>query len=107
MAVRWDQAQRRAVKHWQRILDGIGRRDALAVVSEINELSALCEMAREDAGGEAGRCAHCVVFADANQCVDTRLDISALVLDGRLDEARAASATVVRRITAASPSELF
>ena len=106
MAVRWEQAQRRAVKHWQRIVDGIGRRDTLAVVSEINELSALCEMAREDAGGEAERCAHCVVFGDAGQCVDTRLDISALLLDGQLAKARAAGATIVGRIAAATPSEL-
>ncbi len=107
MAVRWDQAQRRAVKHWQQVVDGIGRRDPLAVVSEINELSALCEMAREDAGGEAGRCAHCVVFADAGQCVDTRLDITALLLDDQLDGARTAGETVVRRIAAASPPELL
>lgn len=105
MAVRWNEAQERSVKHWRRILDSIGRRNALAVVSELNELSALCEMAGEEAGGEDERCSHCVVFGDARQCADTRLDISAFVLNGEMDQARAATQAVVDRIAAATPPE--
>ncbi len=103
MAGRWDQAQRRSIRHWHRILDSIGRRDAIAVVTELNELSALCEMAGEDAGGDTKRCRHCVVFSSAENCVDTRMDISAFVLNGQLDKARAATLAVVERIQAASP----
>ena len=102
----WDQAQRRSVTHWRGILDGIGRRDALAIVHELSQLGALCEMAREEAGGAVDRCRYCLVFADARQCADTRLNISALVLNGELDEARAATMAVVERIADADPPRL-
>jgi hypothetical protein len=106
MAGRWNEAQRRSIRHWRRILDSIGRRDAMAIVSELNELSALCEMAREDAGSDAERCRHCVVFASADDCTETRMDISAFVLNGELDQARAATLAVVERIQDASPLPL-
>ncbi len=103
MAVRWNQARDRSVRHWRWILDSIGRRDAMTIVTELNELGALCEMAVEQAGGEEGHCRHCFVFGDARHCVDTRLDISALVLTGDTDKARAATMAVVERISAARP----
>jgi len=106
LAGRWDQAQRRSIRHWHRILDSIGRRDAMAVVSELNELSALCEMACEEAGSDTERCRHCVVFTSAVDCANTRMDISAFVLNGELDKARAATLAVVERIQAASPPVL-
>jgi hypothetical protein len=103
MAVRWQEAQKRSVGHWRRILGSIGRRNAMAIVAELNELSALCEMAGQEAGGEEDRCGHCVVFKDARQCADTRLDISASVLNGESDSARAATSAVLDKILAASP----
>ena len=42
----------------------------------------------------------------AAQCADTRMGISALVLDGEIDKARAAIMEVVERISAAGPPEL-
>ena len=106
MASRWNAAQKRSVRHWRRVLDSIGRRSAMVIVAELNELSALCEMAGEEAGGAPDRCRHCVVFADAANCADTRLDISAFVLAGEADKARAATLAVVERIQAASPPVL-
>lgn len=103
MAVRWDEARSRSIRHWRWIVDSIGRRDAMMIVDELNDLGALCEMAVEQAGGEEGHCRHCVVFGDATQCVDTRLDISALVLAGENDDARAATMALVERISAARP----
>lgn len=107
MAVRWNKAQERSVRHWRGILDSIGRRDAMAIVSELNELSALCEMAGEESGGEARRCRHCVVFQDAGGCADTRLHISGALLSGEMDEARAATLAVIELITDARPRELL
>ena len=106
MAVRWDQAQRRAARHWRHVVDGIGRRDPLAIAAELNETSALCEMACEEAGSEAERCGYCAVFADARQCADARLDITTLLLGGEPDRARAAAMKIVDRIAAADPPGL-
>ena len=106
MAVRWSQAQRRAARHWRRVADGIGRRDPLAVVAELNETSALCELACEEAGGDAGRCGYCVVFENARQCVDARMEISSMVMGGDLDGARTATMAIVERIAAAEPPGL-
>lgn len=107
MSERWSRAQERSIRHWRQVFDSIGHRRAPAVVAELNELSALCEMAGEEAGGrEAERCRHCVVFSDARQCADTRLDISAFVLNGELGKARSATLAVVDRISTARPPEL-
>ena len=76
------------------------------MVAELNELEELSEMAAVTAGGEIGRCRHCAVFADVKQCADTRLDISAFLLDGDTKKARAATMAVVERIATASPPEL-
>ena len=101
MAVEWNQARERSVRRWRRILDSIDRRDPIAIVGEINEIAALCEMTRAEAAGPADRCRRCVVFADASYCADIRLDISAFVLNGETDKARAATMAVVERIAAA------
>lgn len=106
MAERWELAQERSIRHWRRILESIGRRDGMAIVSELNELSALCEMAGEEAGGGPERCRHCVVFANAANCADTRLDISAFILNGEMEKARAATTAVVGRIRVAGPPAL-
>ncbi len=106
MAVRWNQARERSVRHWRRIHDCSGRRGPMAIVSELNELSALCEMAGQEAGGEDERCSHCVVFGDARQCADTRIDISAFLINGEADRARAATMAVVERIATARPRAL-
>jgi hypothetical protein len=73
------------------------------VVIEINELSALCEKAREEAGDDAERCAHCIVFGDAASCANARLEITEALLEGDLDAARAAAESIVARIDAARP----
>ena len=106
MALRWDEARARSLRHWRWIVERIGSSDPMTIVDELNELGGLCEMAVEQAGGEEGHCRHCVVFGDARQCVDTRLDISALVLAGETDKARAATMAVFERIFAASPPGL-
>ena len=74
MAVRWNQAQERSVRHWRRVLDSIGQRSAMAIVSEVNELGWLCEMSGEHSSEQRERCRRCVVFADASQCADTDAD---------------------------------
>lgn len=104
MTERWEETRRRSIRHWRRVLESIGRRDALAIVAELSDSSALCEMAAEEAGGEeCERCAHCVVFGDAGDCADVRLDIAAFVLNGELREARQATMAVIARIRAARP----
>lgn len=107
MGAGWDRAQRRAVEHWRRIADGIGRRDPLVIVAELNETSALCDAACEEAGGEDRRCRHCAVFGDARACVDARLGLSSLVLGGETDRAREAATAIVERIAAAGPPKLL
>lgn len=102
----WSEAQARTAAHWRRILDGIGRRSPVTVVIEINELSALCEKAREEAGDDAERCAHCIVFADARSCTNARLQITTALLDGDLDDAREATRAIVALINEARPSPL-
>ena len=77
----------------------------MAIASELNDLSALCERAREDAGNEAERCAHCIVFGNARRCVETRLKITEALLDGEMDEARAATMAVVAQIAGARPRD--
>ena len=106
MTVQWDKARERSLLHWRRLLDSIGRRRAMAIVCEVNELEALCEMAGEQTGDQRERCRNCVVFADAGNCADTRLDISAFVLNGETRKARAATLAVVERIAAACRPEL-
>ena len=106
MSGRWNEAQRLSILQWRQIYDSIGRRDALAIVAELNEVGELCQMARERAGGGPGRCRYCVVFADAEQCADARLDISAYVINGEIDKARLAARAVIERIEAARLPEL-
>lgn len=107
MSVEWDEAQRSAARQWRRVADEIGRRDPLTIVADLNETSALCEMACCEAGARAERCSYCVVFAGARQCAEARLDITTLLLAGEVDRAREATLAIVERIAAAAPPSLL
>lgn len=106
MALRVDEARARSVRQWRRILAGIGRRDARAIVCDLNEPSAMCELALEDAGGEARRCRYCTVFDNAGRCAEARWRITGALLSGEIETARTATAAVIERIIAAGPAEL-
>jgi hypothetical protein len=106
MTIQWLEARRRSTEQWRRILDSIGRRDPMAIVVELKRLGQVCEMATAAASGCAEPCCNCAVFGHASHCVDTRLDISAFLLNGELDKARAATMAVVERIAFAQPPEL-
>lgn len=101
----WNEACERTLVHWRRVLDGLGDRDPLALVAELNEIADICEQARAGAADAGERCAHCAVFDDARECADARWRITDALLDGEFEEARAATMAIVSQIVAAGPAE--
>ncbi len=101
----WHEARQETLDKWQRIRKGIGNRDVLALITELNEACAVCELARSEATEPAERCSHCIVFGDAERCSEARWRICEALLDDELDEARAAVTGVLACIVAARPPE--
>ena len=99
----WTEARDRNLRRWREILDGIGRTDRTALLTRINEVSEVCELARDDAGAAPERCAHCLVFTSGEECLDTRWKITQALLEDELDTARALVRGVVARTAAARP----
>ncbi len=101
----WTEARDRTLATWQQILDGVGSEDSLKLVTRVNEVCELCDKAREEAGSDAERCDHCIVFGSARRCADARLAITETLLDGDFEQARQAISAVISRVICARPPE--
>ncbi len=97
----WQQARERTFEKWRRIRDGIGTGDPVELLAELNAVCDLCEKAREVAGRDGERCAHCVVFGTPESCKDARFEVGEALLDCDLEQARSLVEEVIERVRSA------
>jgi hypothetical protein len=84
----WEEARTGTLREWQRIRDSIGIAEEVELLSDINAVCDLCEVATEEAGEEGDRCASCLGFQQFGGCQEANLAMSEMVVDKNWDGLR-------------------
>lgn len=77
----WKQARQQALGTWRDIRGSIGEADTLGLLTDINAVFALCDKAKEEAGGDADRCRYCLFYDQFGGCREVSGDMSEKVVE--------------------------
>jgi hypothetical protein len=64
----WESARDRELAHWTAVRDLIGTAAPVELMTEINAADALCEKAKEEAGGPLDYCPRCLFYQQFGGC---------------------------------------
>jgi hypothetical protein len=64
----WREARDNTLQQWTAIQDSIGQADPLDLLTDVNAVTAICEKAKEEAGGGLGKCDYCVIYQQFGSC---------------------------------------
>lgn len=77
----WQEAKDSTIRDWRRIRDAIGTAEEFELLTDINAVCDLCEVAKAEAAGEPGRCGYCLAFQQFGGCQAANLAMSEMVVD--------------------------
>lgn len=84
----WREAKERTREGWLSIRESVGQAETLELLSRVNSLTALCEKAGTEAGGEAGMCAYCAFYQQFGGCMDVSAQMSERIVSRDWDGLR-------------------
>ncbi len=84
----WDEARDRTLEQWRGLQDSFEARDEVELLAEINAICELCEVAKEKAAGQWGRCDYCLAQRQFGGCTGISLQMSERVVEGDWDGLR-------------------
>jgi hypothetical protein len=86
----WKEAQQKTLDMWRGIRAAIDRQDELELLTEINAVCDLCEMAvKESEKGGVDRCDYCLHYQQFGGCQGVSLMMSEAVVEKEWEELRA------------------
>jgi hypothetical protein len=80
-AMDWQEAKQNTLQVWSAILASLGRQDEVGLLTEINAITDLCEMAKEVAHGDLKTCLYCPAYQQFGGCREVSAKLSELVVD--------------------------
>ena len=96
----WQEARDGTLEVWRRIHDAIGTAEELDLLTEINAVCDLCEVATSEAAGRPDRCGYCLAFQQAGGCRSASLAMSEMVVDKDWDGLRGLVAEFISTLEA-------
>ena len=86
----WVEAKRSTLVLWQSIYDSVGTADPVTLLTEINAISDLCALARDEATahGDLAKCHYCPAYEQFGGCREVSSMLSELVAKRDWDELR-------------------
>jgi hypothetical protein len=95
----WKEAQQKTLDMWRGIRAAIDREDELELLTEINAVCDLCEMAVEESGsGGVDRCDYCLHYQQFGGCQGVSLRMSEAVVSKEWQELRALVNDFIRQL---------
>ena len=88
-AMSWEDARNRELAHWSAVRAALGSASPVEVLTEINAADALCDKARDVAGGGIDYCNRCLFYQQFGGCREATGRMSERVAAGDLAGARA------------------
>lgn len=82
----WQEAKTNTLNVWLSIRDAIGEAESLDLLVEINAICDLCELAKQEADGQWGRCQYCPAYQQFGGCQQVCARLSEMVVDQKWDE---------------------
>jgi len=87
----WEDAKRSTLGIWQSIHESVGTADPVTLLTEINAITDLCAMAKEEATthGDVAKCHYCPAYEQFGGCREVSLMLSELAVRRDWDGLRA------------------
>jgi hypothetical protein len=85
----WVDAKAKTLSYWKDLREAIDREDEVELLTEINAISDLCQMANEEAPDRLQRCQHCLFYQQFGGCRETNAEMSLKVANHDWDGLRA------------------
>jgi hypothetical protein len=64
----WSEAKESTLRKWTAIEAAVGASDPVDFLAEVNAVCALCDKAKEEAGGGVGKCDSCLLYQQVGGC---------------------------------------
>lgn len=86
----WEEAKSRTIAQWEGIRDSIGKVDEVTLLTDINAVSDLCQLAKTEAfeHGDIVKCHFCPAYEQFGGCKEVCGELSDLVARKEWDEMR-------------------
>ena len=77
----WQEAKQSTLSLWRRIQDSVGKADPVTLLTEINAISDLCALAKEEAEAthDVVKCHYCPAYQQFGGCREVSAELSELV----------------------------
>lgn len=82
----WQEAKDSTLDLWGRIRSSIGTAESVELLTEINAICDLCEVADTEAHGDPDRCHFCPAYEQFGGCREVSARLSELVVDQQWEE---------------------
>jgi hypothetical protein len=99
-AMNWQEAKRSTIAIWQSIHDSIGTTDPVSLLTEINGITDLCALAKDEATthGDLAKCHYCPAYEQFGGCQEVSAMLSDLVVRHEWQELRARIEDFIARL---------
>jgi hypothetical protein len=96
----WEEAKQSTLRLWRSIHDSVGRADAVSLLTEINAISDLCELAKEEATTrrDLAKCHYCPAYEQFGGCREASGLLSELAARRDWPELRLQIASFIRQL---------
>lgn len=96
----WEEAKRSTLELWRGIHASVGVADPVALLTEINAVSDLCALAKEEAQSASGlvKCQYCPAYEQFGGCREVSAELSELVARRAWPELEAQIAGFIERL---------
>jgi len=64
----WSEAKEKTLRKWTAIEEAVGSADPVDLMTEVNATCAICDKAKEEAGGGIGKCELCLLYQQLGGC---------------------------------------
>lgn len=87
----WEDAKKSTIDTWRSIYDSVGTADPVTLLTEINAIGDLCELAKEEAtpAHDLDKCHYCPAYQQFGGCREVSAMLSELVARHEWPELRA------------------
>jgi hypothetical protein len=96
----WQEAKLSTLQMWRSIYDSVGRADSVALLTEINAITDLCAVAKEEAAAtdDLAKCHYCPAYEQFGGCREVSAHLSELVARRDWPELRARIASFIAQL---------
>jgi hypothetical protein len=94
----WREARESTLQQWTAIEDSIGHVDPVDLLTDVNVVTAICDKAKEEAGGGLGKCDYCIIYQQFGSCREFSARLSERIAEKDWPGARAMVGTAVETL---------